>query len=171
MHKLFLQINQVLKQISNPKIHLWFLNIDLVDLEWITTSMSLKAPGKEELSFIMEPTGEPFAMIQILTWLPPMFSADLSIQDSELLAGQVLDTCHITEAVIFLMESIYQFWWTMFHALEMKQALINAHIDLSATVIIMKTLLSLAQEHQITLLVETTDWPTHIMKPVEMAPP
>ena len=51
----------------------------------------------------------------------------------------------------------------MFHALEMKQALINAHIDLSATVIIMKTLLSLAQEHQITLLVETTDWPIHIM--------
>lgn len=169
MHKLFLQINQVLKQISNPKIHLWFLNIDLVNLEWIITSMSLKAPGKEELSFIMEPTGEPFAMIQVSTWLPPMFSADLSIQDSELLAGQVLETCHITEAVIFLMVSINQFWWTMFHALEMKQALINAHIDLSATVIIMKTLLSLAQEHQITLLVETTDWPTHIMKPVEMA--
>jgi hypothetical protein len=52
----------------------------------------------------------------------------------------------------------------MFRALEMKQALINAHIDLSAIVIIMKTLLSLAQEHQITLLGETTDWPTHIMK-------
>ena len=151
MHKLFLQINQVLKQISNPKIHLWFLNIDLVDLEWITTSMSLKAPGKEELSFIMEPTGEPFAMIQISTWLPPMFSADLSIQDSELLAGQVLETCHITETVIFLMESIYQFWWTMLYALEMKKALINAHIDLSATVIMVKTLLSLAQEVKITL--------------------
>jgi hypothetical protein len=59
----------------------------------------------------------------------------------------------------------------MFHAQEMKQALINAHIDLSATVITLKTLLSLAQEHQITQLVETTDWPTHIMKPVEMAPP
>ncbi len=71
--------------------------------------MLLKAPGKEELSFIMEPTGEPFAMIQILTRLPPMFSADLSIQDSELLAGQVLDTCHITEALISLMESINRF--------------------------------------------------------------
>ena len=57
----------------------------------------------------------------------------------------------------------------MFHAQEMKQALINAHLGLSAIVIIMKTLLSLAREHQITLLVETTDWPTHIMKPVEMA--
>ncbi len=51
----------------------------------------------------------------------------------------------------------------MFHAQEMKQALINAHIDLSATVIIMKTLLSLAQEHRITLLGETIDWPTHII--------
>ncbi len=64
---IFLQINHILKQISNLKIHLSFINIELVDLEWIATSLSLKAPGKEELSFIMEFTGEAFLIVQILT--------------------------------------------------------------------------------------------------------
>jgi hypothetical protein len=38
-----------------------------------------------------------------------MYSADLSIQDSELLAGQVLDTYHIAEALIFQMVFKNQF--------------------------------------------------------------
>ena len=70
MLKLFLLINQVFnlpKQIFSIKIHHLFLNIELEDLVWITTSMSLKELGKEELKFTMELTGVQFAMIQILT--------------------------------------------------------------------------------------------------------
>ena len=161
MHKLFTRINQVLKQISNLKIDLSFLIIDLVYLEWIILSAMLQAPCKEGLSFIMELAGEPFAMI-ISTWLLLMFSAELSMRN-KLLAGQLLKICHTAEAGIFLMESIYQFWWTMLYALEMKKALINAHINLSAAVVILKMLLSLAQMEKITLLVKTTDWPSNIM--------
>lgn len=57
----------------------------------------------------MELTGEPFAMIQISTRQQLMFSADLSTQDSVLLAGQVLDTYHTAEALIFQMELENQF--------------------------------------------------------------
>ena len=91
--------------------------------------MSPREPGKEELSLIMELTGEQFVMIQISIWLQQMFFADLSIQDSELSAGEVLEAYHIREQEIFLMDSKDQFWWTMFHAQEMKITLVNAHIN------------------------------------------
>ena len=44
----------------------------------------------------------------------------------------------------------------MFHVLEMKQAFFTVHIDLSAIVNIMKTLLLLAPPK----LIKNTDWPT-----------
>jgi hypothetical protein len=46
----------------------------------------------------------------------------------------------------------------MFHAQEMKIVLTSAHIDLLATVGMVKMSLSLAQDHQITPQTETTDW-------------
>jgi 4-hydroxy-L-threonine phosphate dehydrogenase PdxA len=75
----------------------------------------------------------------------------------ELSAGEVLEAYHTPEQEIFLMDTKNQFWWTMFHAQEMKIALISAHINLSATVVTTKTSLLLAHLHIITLLVETTD--------------
>ena len=47
----------------------------------------------------------------------------------------------------------------MFHVLEMKKALTNAHTNLLATVDTVKTSLSHAQEFLITPHMETTDWP------------
>ena len=132
MLKLFLLINQVFnlpKQIFSIKIHLLFQAIELVDLVWTTISMSPREPGKEELSLIMELIGGQFVMIQISTWLQLMFFADLSIQDSELSAGEALEAYHIPEQEIFLMGTKNQFWWTMFHVQEMKITLVNAHIN------------------------------------------
>jgi hypothetical protein len=54
----------------------------------------------------------------------------------------------------------------MLYALEMKIALINAHIDLSATVFIPRTLLLLVQDYQITLLGDTSGWQTHKILPL-----
>ena len=123
MLKLFLLINQVFnlpKQIFSIKIHLLFQAIELVDLVWTTISMSPREPGKEELSLIMELIGGQFVMIQISIWLQLMFFADLSIQDSELSAGKVLEPCHTLDKMIFLMDTKNQFWWMIFHAKEMK---------------------------------------------------
>ena len=47
----------------------------------------------------------------------------------------------------------------MFHAQEMKITLANVRIDLSATAVTGKMSMSHAQDHQITLQMETTDWP------------
>ena len=54
----------------------------------------------------------------------------------------------------------------MLYALEMKIALINAYIDLTATVFILKTLLLLVQDYKITLLGDTTGWQTHKILPL-----
>jgi hypothetical protein len=56
----------------------------------------------------------------------------------------------------------------MFHAQELKITLANASIDLSATAVTQKTSLSLAQEHLITPLTETTDWRIHLIRPTTM---
>ena len=56
----------------------------------------------------------------------------------------------------------------MFHAQEMKITLANASIDLSATAVTQKTLLSLAQENLITPLMETTDWRIHLIRTTTM---
>ena len=142
MHKLYSQIKQVSnlsKQISNIKIHLSFHNIIVEILECHITDMSLKELGKEELRFTMELIGGQFVMILISTWLQLMFSADLSIPDSELSTGQMLTACHTPDTMSFLMDTKNQFWWTMFHALETKITLANAHIDLSVIAITQKT--------------------------------
>ena len=53
----------------------------------------------------------------------------------------------------------------MFHAQEMKIVLTNAHIDLLATVIMVKMSLSLAQVLQISPPGEITDWLIQKMRP------
>ena len=130
--------------------------------------MSLKELGKEELSSIMELTGEQFVMMQISTWLQLMFSVDLWINGLELSAGEVLEAYHTPEREIFLMNTKNQFWWTMFHAQEMKIALISAYINLSETVVTTKTSLLLAHLHIITPQKETTDWLTQKIWPTQI---
>jgi len=130
MQKLFSLINQtsnLSKQISNT--HLLDHHIILEDMECHIGNMSLKEHGKEELSFTMELIGGQFVMI-FSTWLQLTCFADLSIPNSELLAGKMLIAFHTPDPVIFLMDTKNQFWWTIYHALEMKINLVNAHIDL-----------------------------------------
>ena len=56
-----------------------------------------KELGKVEHFFIMVHNGELFVTIQALIWQQLMFFADLSIQDLELLIGQVLEAFHIVD--------------------------------------------------------------------------
>jgi hypothetical protein len=69
-----------------------------------------------------------------------MFFANLSIQDSVLLNGQMLEACLTAEVMTSLMATENLLSWMMCLAKEKKKILLNAHIDQSATVIIMKML-------------------------------
>ncbi len=148
MQKLFSQINQtsnLSKQISNNHLsyisnHIYHIILEIKDCHiWKKSLKELgKELGKEELSFTMELTGGQFVMI-FSTWLQLTCFADLSIPNSELLAGKMLIAFHTPDPVIFLMDTKNQFWWTIYHALEMKINLVNAHIDKETIAITEKT--------------------------------
>ena len=91
------------------------------DMEWIIWNMFLKEHGKEELNIIMELIGEPFVMILISTWQLPMFFANLSIQDSVPLTGQMLEAYLIAEVMTFLMATKNLLSWMMCLAKEKKK--------------------------------------------------
>ena len=148
IHNLFLQIkltSNLIKKLVYSQTPKPILITSLVILEWVISKMLHKALSKVELNFIMEIIGEPYLQ-QISTWHLQMYFAGISIQDLELLAGQVLRNYHKPDNWTSQMVSKNQFWWIIFHATELKLTLANAITQLWAAILIRKILLSLARD-------------------------